>query len=297
MISLLSPILPSVSDAPVRHTSLIPRDCIQYVIPFTDTPTTLSMFLVCRSWYHSVDRLLWLADSFYFLPEMFTPDIIGRQKVFHCVGSSVSTRRCDVRWSSISVMVLKSFDSFQGGAGCFPPKLTSVNVWDSFRLTDAGIALVSQVTTLTSLSLSGCYQITDIGISNVSQLTSLTFLNLGSCNQMTDAGVAFVSALPSLKTLVLSGFPRITDAGVVRLCVLTSLTSLSLSDCECITDVGVSKVSTLTSLTSLTLSGFTQITNMGIANLSKLTSLTSLNLGDSEQISDIGIATKLTSLT
>eukprot|EP00759_Apiculatamorpha_spiralis_P042624 PhF_6_TR40550/c3_g1_i3/m.60781 len=127
MISLLSPILTStVSDTP--QNLLFPRDCVQHVIQFTDTRTTLSMFMVCRSWYHAVDRYVLLADTFYYLPEMFKDVTIRRQKTPSCIRSRfVSTLLDDVRWGYVAVMMLKGLTSLCE-VGTFPVSLKSLGL-------------------------------------------------------------------------------------------------------------------------------------------------------------------------
>eukprot|EP00759_Apiculatamorpha_spiralis_P058670 PhF_6_TR9259/c2_g1_i1/m.14676 len=122
MISSVSPILTSAAyDTSVG--TLFPRDCLQNVMQFTHTKTTLLMFLVCQSWYHAVDRFVLLGDTFYYLPEMFGDEIIRRRKFPACVSTSVSTLQGDVRWNNVDVMVLKVLDTLQDDAYCFPVSL------------------------------------------------------------------------------------------------------------------------------------------------------------------------------
>eukprot|EP00759_Apiculatamorpha_spiralis_P042627 PhF_6_TR40550/c3_g1_i6/m.60784 len=142
MISLLSPILTStVSDTP--QNLLFPRDCVQHVIQFTDTRTTLSMFMVCRSWYHAVDRYVLLADTFYYLPEMFKDVTIRRQKTPACISSRlVSTLLDDVRWGYVAVMMLKGLKSLCE-VGSFPVSLKSLCLREVNQIGDVGLAHVS----------------------------------------------------------------------------------------------------------------------------------------------------------
>eukprot|EP00759_Apiculatamorpha_spiralis_P030452 PhF_6_TR32153/c3_g1_i3/m.47676 len=142
----------SVVSGTLSVSPLLPRDCVQYVTQFTDTTTTLSMFLVCRGWYHAVDRSLWLCDTFYHLPEMYGDDITRRRKIPPCNYSSVSTLKDDDRWGYVDVMVLKVQDTLEGE--CFPPTLKSLYLRESYRITDACVAHMSRLTSLTSLDLS-----------------------------------------------------------------------------------------------------------------------------------------------
>eukprot|EP00759_Apiculatamorpha_spiralis_P045205 PhF_6_TR42100/c0_g1_i3/m.63552 len=116
MISLLSPILISPTSVslgtPGNH--LFPRDCTYHIMQFTDKTTTLSMFLVCRSWYHAEYRFLMLADTFYYFPERFREDIIRVQFIPMCASSSLSTMKGDVRWGSIEALLLKGLDTIDG---------------------------------------------------------------------------------------------------------------------------------------------------------------------------------------
>eukprot|EP00759_Apiculatamorpha_spiralis_P042623 PhF_6_TR40550/c3_g1_i2/m.60780 len=161
MISLLSPILTTVPDTP--QNLLFPRDCVQNVIQFT-TRTTLSMFMVCRSWYHAVDRYVLLADTFYYLPEMFKDVMIRRQKTPACISSTfVSTLLDDVRWGYVSVMMLKGLKSLCE-VGSFPVSLKSLCLREVNQITDAGLAHVPALTSLISLDHSHCSLITDAGL-------------------------------------------------------------------------------------------------------------------------------------
>eukprot|EP00759_Apiculatamorpha_spiralis_P042625 PhF_6_TR40550/c3_g1_i4/m.60782 len=159
MISLLSPILTTVPDTP--QNLLFPRDCVQYVMQFTDTRTTLSMFMVCRSWYHAVDRYVLLGDTFYYLPEMFKDVTIQRQNTPAC--RFVSKLLEDVRWGYVAVMMLKGLKSLCE-VGSFPVSLKSLCLREVNQITDAGLAHVPALTSLISLDHSHCSLITDAGL-------------------------------------------------------------------------------------------------------------------------------------
>eukprot|EP00759_Apiculatamorpha_spiralis_P031169 PhF_6_TR32942/c4_g1_i3/m.48448 len=154
MISLLTPIL--TTAAPSTSVSLLlPRDCIQYVMQFTHTQTTLSMFLVCRHWYHAVDRIVLLGDTFYYLPEWYVDEVVGRGKILPSMSSSLSSLQDDVRWGHVEVMVLKVLDrdmegTMQGRVALFPPSLTSLHFRENDSLTDTYMEHVSTLTSLTS---------------------------------------------------------------------------------------------------------------------------------------------------
>eukprot|EP00759_Apiculatamorpha_spiralis_P048054 PhF_6_TR43406/c6_g5_i1/m.66666 len=58
--------------SPVTQRSVLPRDCIDHVLTFCDASTTSNAYLVCRSWYHAVDRYVCVADKIYDLPDTST---------------------------------------------------------------------------------------------------------------------------------------------------------------------------------------------------------------------------------
>eukprot|EP00759_Apiculatamorpha_spiralis_P039389 PhF_6_TR38174/c4_g1_i2/m.57056 len=247
MISLLSPIM--ATAASTSRTPLLPRDCVQYIMQFTDTGTKLSMFLVHRTWYHAVDRVVWLMDTFYYLPEMFRDDIIQRRQLSACASSSsLSALQDDFRWGYIDVMVLKVEAELQAGVKCFPESLKSLCLRDSVPISDDCVAQMSTLASLTLLDISDCTLITDAGFSHLSTVKSLTNLHLSGCTLITDAALAHVSSLTSLTLLDLWYCKFITDTGLSHLSTLTSLTSLSFWYCNLITDAGLSHLSTLTSL-------------------------------------------------
>eukprot|EP00759_Apiculatamorpha_spiralis_P017702 PhF_6_TR23814/c4_g1_i2/m.33353 len=190
MISLLcqKPTIAAVSSLSAS-IALLPHDCIVEIMQFTNVQSKQSMFLVCRRWYHAVDRLLLLGDTFYNFPEMFVDDIIRRHQIPACVSRSMSTLQDDVRWGKVDVMVLKVQDRLQG-VEHFPPSLKSLCLRESTQITDKCVAYLSNphqsmLTSLTSLDLCGCEKITDTGLAHLSMLTSLTSLNVCCCKLIT----------------------------------------------------------------------------------------------------------------
>eukprot|EP00759_Apiculatamorpha_spiralis_P022220 PhF_6_TR26547/c4_g2_i3/m.38380/K10280/FBXL14; F-box and leucine-rich repeat protein 14 len=230
MISLPSPIVNIKSSLAQGGPFMIPRDCIQYILQYTDTRTTLSMFLVCRSWYHAVDRILWLGQAFYYLPEMYGDDIIRRRTIPPCINTSLSRLQDDVRWGNVNAMVLMVQDTLEG-VECFPPSLKQLYLRESYGITNACVAYLSGLTSLTSIDLWDCYQITDASLTHVSSLTSLKKICLRGCYKITDSGLARISTLTSLTSLNLSRCEQITDAGLAHVSTLTSLTTLNLALC------------------------------------------------------------------
>eukprot|EP00759_Apiculatamorpha_spiralis_P048121 PhF_6_TR4345/c0_g1_i2/m.5858 len=138
MISLLSPILTTESSSctpPIIPLFL--RDCVRYVMQFTSIRTTLSMFLVCRNWYHAMDRVVFLGDTFYYFPTMFGDEIIRRRNLPACLSGSLSLLQADdVRWGYAEAMVLKVMDTLVQGVECFPPSLKLLCLRESYQITD-----------------------------------------------------------------------------------------------------------------------------------------------------------------
>eukprot|EP00759_Apiculatamorpha_spiralis_P010795 PhF_6_TR17648/c0_g1_i1/m.26790 len=221
MISLIVSIPTSARSSP-----LLFRDVVYHVQQFVDIPTTLTMFLVCRSWYHVVDRFLLLADAFYYVPERYTLEYF-RPTISPCLSCSLETLHRDALWSHVDVMVLKVVDTVQR-TEYFPPNLTSLFMCGWNRITDSEVQHLSALTSLQLLYLSGCDRITDEGVIHLSKLISLKSLDLSDCKQILDSGVAHISKLTSLTTLYLSGCEQITNNGCAELSKLTSLTSLDL---------------------------------------------------------------------
>ncbi len=169
-------------------------------------------------------------------------------------------------------------------------RITSINLSSCSKITDAGLAHLSNLTSLSLLDLGYCRNITDAGLAHLSKLTLLSLLDLRGCTNITDAGLAHLSKLTLLSLLDLGWCSNITDAGLAHLVTLTSLSSLNLYWCNNITDAGLAHLSKLTSLNSLMLAGCENITDAGLAHLSKLTSLRSLNLSVCTNITDAGLA-------
>eukprot|EP00759_Apiculatamorpha_spiralis_P018782 PhF_6_TR25125/c0_g1_i4/m.34564 len=74
---------------------LLPSDCIGHIISFCPPSIASTCYLVCRSWYHAVDRYVCLGDTFYYLPESFVTE-----ENHHGVFPSdlLHTLQDDIRW-------------------------------------------------------------------------------------------------------------------------------------------------------------------------------------------------------
>ena len=96
------------------------------------------------------------------------------------------------------------------------PDLTSFEMWQCGRVTDAGIAALLEPTTcspLTNLDLAGCRLLTDSAVLVIAErATELRSLSLFACDLVTSAGVAAVArSCPFLTRINLSSCTRIDD--------------------------------------------------------------------------------------
>eukprot|EP00759_Apiculatamorpha_spiralis_P021627 PhF_6_TR26295/c3_g2_i3/m.37712 len=82
-----------------------PQDCINHILSYCDTPTASVAYLVCRSWYHAVDRYVCLGDTFYNLPESFQP-----QKPRRFPSGSLHTLQTDIRLQETEVVYVDTIE-------------------------------------------------------------------------------------------------------------------------------------------------------------------------------------------
>ena len=115
--------------------------------------------------------------------------------------------------------------------------LSTLVLWDC-AVTDNGLVHLNGLSKLSELSLQGS-KISGPGLDQLSGLASLTLLDL-SISKVTDEGLAHLAALPKLSYLVLDN-TNITDAGLVHLKRLTRLNYLSLTDTK-VTKAGVAEL-------------------------------------------------------
>jgi hypothetical protein len=94
------------------------------------------------------------------------------------------------------------------------PNMRSLNLWGCYKITDAGLEHLKDLTNLTELNLEQCLDITGAGLEHLKGLTKLTFLNLSHCYKITDAGLAHLKGLTRLTQLNLFNCQDITDAGL-----------------------------------------------------------------------------------
>lgn len=116
--------------------------------------------------------------------------------------------------------------------------LQSLNLNKCRGLDEAGLQLLSALTTLQILQLKGCEQITDSH--PFSSLTALRELDLGSCKNLTDTGLKGLAPLTALSKLNLVGCGQITAAGLQSVHSLAKLLASKQLSCNysIINDIG-----------------------------------------------------------
>jgi hypothetical protein len=137
------------------------------------------------------------------------------------------------------------------------PRLTSLNLGRSNKLTDPGLADLATLTSLTELKLFGTAAGTDAGAIALATMPRLTALDLGRFGSLTNVSVAALVAPAGggrpLATLGLAWCGKLTDAAMVLLGNCATLTALDVTRCSELTDKGIAHVASLPSLRSLRL--------------------------------------------
>ena len=162
--------------------------------------------------------------------------------------------------------------------------LSSLNLVNCSRITDAGLAHLERLTLLKFLSIAGTH-ITDAGLVHLRGLTRLEALRI-SRTRVADAGLVNLHGLTKLRSLLLFG-TQVTDAGLEHLKNLSELDELMLGGDQ-VTDIGLAQLGNLSRLRMLSLSN-TRITDTGLVHLERLTDLRELNLS-ATQVTNAGLA-------
>lgn len=131
--------------------------------------------------------------------------------------------------------------------------------------------------------------LTDKGLMLLKELTSLRELSLFSCESFTDAGLISIAALPSLETLALVG-ASITGEGLRHLQQLAHLKVVDLCGCALLVDHGLSNLQNLRSLSHLDISGCKSLSTECLPLIQNFSYLISLSLYESEWVTDDGLA-------
>jgi Leucine-rich repeat (LRR) protein len=171
-----------------------------------------------------------------------------------------------------------------------PRQIESVESGDLIDrpMSDAGLAVLADKTTLRHLDLRGC-PITNAALEHVAGLTDLQSLRLSGENGKTmvdDDGLAQLAGLTGLKVLALD-FLFVSDEGIAQLDRLKNLKELYLKA----TSVGDELLAALPQYPQLKKLRVSQtgITDDGLAHLAKLPQLVELDLSECGQLSDGGM--------
>jgi hypothetical protein len=168
------------------------------------------------------------------------------------------------------------------------PGLRALIIWESPKVTDAGLAELKNFKSLRHLALQHCNEITDAGLAHLKDIRELQGFELGYCDKISPAGLACLKDIQTLQVLVLNG-DNINDAALAQLQGFDNLQSLDLSWCDQITDAGLAQLKQLKALRSLNLAK-TQITDAGLSHLKELQALQSLNLRACPHVTDAAVA-------
>jgi hypothetical protein len=97
------------------------------------------------------------------------------------------------------------------------PKLDTLCLGYSNKITDSGLAHVAKMDTIHCLIVRGCPRITDAGMGHLAQMKNLPDLAVMGCPGVTDAGVRMLGAKTNWNSINFSGSPNVTAAEVAKL--------------------------------------------------------------------------------
>jgi hypothetical protein len=97
------------------------------------------------------------------------------------------------------------------------PRLETLTFGCSAKITDAGLAHISQMHSVTYLSFIACPRITDAGLPQLAMMTNLTGLDLRGCSRITGQGLQRLATKTNWQTIELGGCSNVTAEAVARL--------------------------------------------------------------------------------
>ncbi len=153
------------------------------------------------------------------------------------------------------------------------------------EVTDQAVALASRLPKLRSLSLHGTGKLTDQGLEPIEHLTELADLALPAAG-LSDAAAAHLAPLKSLKSLDLAG-GKIRGKALASLSCVAVLNQLGLAD-SAFDDADCRSLPKFTQLRLLNLSR-SKITDAAMQSIAKLPQLTLLNI-DGTKVTKAGFA-------
>jgi hypothetical protein len=166
-------------------------------------------------------------------------------------------------------------------------KLPAVNEMEivADRLTDAGLAALSQCRNLLVLHLEGTALMTDEGLKALATLPKLRHLRLSG--PFTDKGLAYLATAPCLKVLWLET-PRATEEALRPLTQIASLERLCLPYLDQISDRAIAYLQSMPKLKALGV-GDAKSLDAGVAALASLPNLEILALKGSSSLTDAAL--------
>ncbi len=140
--------------------------------------------------------------------------------------------------------------------------------------TDAGLAHISQVSTLQGLYFHE-NQVSDVGLAHLAKLRELQEIELGS-GTISDAGLEHLASLPKLGYVKLWGY-NFSDAAMEHIARIPNLTNLNVSNLK-LTNRGVQSIAKSPKLETLDLYGVKDITGIALKYLAEMKTLRRLGL-------------------
>jgi len=156
-------------------------------------------------------------------------------------------------------------------------ELVSVDLGLCFRITDAALAVISDMPHLRQLSLAGCFNISDKGIMSLSKNSTLTNLVLYRCQKLTDLAIkAICSSKYRLFVLSVAHCYELTNDAFEFISEQSNLIELDLTYTK-LTDHGLRYFGGLQNLCRVNLYYCQAVTKSGLNLLCQLPQLAEVN--------------------
>lgn len=175
-----------------------------------------------------------------------------------------------------------------------PTHLTVVRVTDD-GLKKLGELRGKRAKNLRALTIHGWHRISDTGLAHLSELTDLTRLSIMNADRIDGSGLACLAKLTKLEELRLPGARRIKEANLAPVWKLPALEVFELSHAPALVLSDANALPSLKKLRRLDISG-SGATNETISQIANLKELTSLNLAGCKSISSLAGLSALTKL-
>lgn len=170
------------------------------------------------------------------------------------------------------------------GAGfvhlCDLTSLAALNLYESGKIGDAGIAFVSKMKQLRKLGLFRASALTDAQLGELCKLAELRELDVRGCEKITDKGLECVAALSKLEYLRYSASPQTAVRGIASLARLKKLKIISL-DGMSLRDDTLLPLTQIKSLEEIYLDAV-DITGKGVRKLLEMKNLKWVNIQQCE---------------